>query len=148
MAAQQVFQILDSIRHVHRQLADRYRELSQVATDERIQLLLSDMEHRERKFNKCVAQYEASGNPAVLNTWLQFVPDEAVEIDQLAERIAVPQTLEDLVDATLRLNSTLIEAYLELALEAPTSDVRDLFTDLSRQEKRNDCHYATVLLDA
>lgn len=148
MAAQQVYQILNAIRGVHRQLAERFRELDEAATDQRIQFLLEDMERRERKFDDCVGEYASEEDPAVLESWLQFVPDETTHIDHISERLAEPQTLGALVEETLRLNSSLSDAYLILAEEAPTEQLKDLFMDLARMEERNDCHYAKVLLDA
>jgi hypothetical protein len=148
MPAQQVIEILDAIRDVHRRLAERYGELDQAATDERIQLMLEDMQQREQKFDQNIAAYESEEDPAVLETWLQFVPEEAVHIERISERLATPRTIEELVEETLRLNSTLCDAYLVLAQEAPISELRDLFMDLAKLEERNDCHYAKMLLDA
>jgi hypothetical protein len=147
MPAAQVFSILDGIRQVHRQLAARYHELDKVATDERIQLLLEDMQKREQAFDDCIARYESEKSPAVLNTWLQFVPDEAVRIYHIAEQLTMPRTLEDLVEETLSLNTTLIDAYRLMADEAPTPELSTLFADLAKLEVRNDCHYAKMLLD-
>ena len=148
MPAQQVIEILDSIRDVHWRLAERYGELDQAATDERIQRLLEDMQQRERSFDESVAAYESEEDPAVLETWLPLVPEEAVHIDHIVERLTTPQTIEDLVEETLQLNRILCDAYLVLAKEAPLSELRDLFTDLAKIEERNDCHYARMLLDA
>lgn len=147
MASQKVISVLESIRNVHQQLAARYRELEETETDERIKLLLEDMQRRERKFDDCIAQYESDQHPVVLQTWLQFVPDEAVQIDHIAERLARPRSLEDLVEETLRLNSVLCEAYRTLANEAPIPEVADLFADLARLEESNECHYAKTLLE-
>lgn len=148
MPARQVIEVLDAIRGVHRQLAQRYQELDEHASDERIQLLLEDMQRREEQFEDCLCQYECEGESAVLKTWLQFVPDEALAIDHLAERLAVPRTLEELVEETLALNSTLSDAYLILAKEAPIPEVGKLFRDLANLEECNDCHYVKSLLDA
>lgn len=148
MPARQVIEILDAIRHVHRQLAERYRELDVAATDERIKLLLEDMERHEAAFDDCVAEYEADNDPAVLETWLQFVPEDALSIDDIKERLATPGSLSELVEETLCLNSSLANAYLTLAKEAPSPKVCELFTDLAKLEESNDCHYAKMLLDA
>jgi hypothetical protein len=51
------------------------------------------------------------------------------------------------VEETLRLNSSLCDAYLTLAQKAPIPALRELFTDLANIEERNDCHYAEALLD-
>jgi hypothetical protein len=148
MPARQVSEILDAVRGVHRQLAARYRELDRAASDERIKLLLEDMERRERKFDRCVAQYESKEGPGVRNTWLQFVPEEVLHIDHLSERLAEPHSLSELVEETLRLNSSLSDAYLALAKQAPTPDLENLFTDLAHFEESNDTHYVEALLDA
>jgi hypothetical protein len=147
MPAGQVSEILDAVRGVHRQLAARYHELDESASDERIKLLLEDMERRETKFDECVEQYESEEGAAVLNTWLQFVPDEVLHLDHIAERLAAPRSLSELVEETLRLNSSLCDAYLTLAQKAPIPALRELFTDLANIEERNDCHYAEALLD-
>lgn len=147
MPSQKVITVLDSIRNVHQQLAARYHELDEAETDERIKLLLEDMEKRERTFDECVGEYKTDQHPVVLQTWLQFVPEEAVQIDHIGERLAQPRSLEELVEETLQLNCVLQEAYQTLANEAPIPEVADLFSDLAQIEQRNDCHYAKMLLD-
>lgn len=147
MPARQVSEILDAVRSVHRQLAARYRQFDQAATDERLKLLLEDMERRERRFNRCIARYEAEEDPGVLDTWLQFVPEEVLHLDRLSERLVEPHSLTELVEETLRINSRLSEAYLALAKQAPTPELQELFTDLANIEERNDSHYVEALLD-
>lgn len=146
MPNKQVIDILDTIRDVHRQLADRYGELDEAATDERIRLLIEDMQKREQAFDQAVAECESENSPAILETVVESVPDAAVHIDHLRERLSEPRTLEELVEETLLLNSTLCDAYLVLAREAPEPQVSRLFENLARLEERNDCHYARVIL--
>lgn len=147
MPARQVSAILDAIRAVHSQLANRYRELKQSATDERIILLLQDMQRREEKFSQCVADYESQDNTSVLNTWLQFIPDEVLQVDAIADQLSAPCSLTDLVEMTLKLNHNLVLAYLVLARNAPTTELQDLFANLAKIEERNDTHYVEALLD-
>lgn len=147
MPGRQVIEILDAIRDVHRQLADRYGELDEAATDGRIRLLLEDMRQREQEFDQAVAQYEAGTPASVLEAELDSVPPQGLHINHLRERLAQPRTLEELVEETLLLNSTLCDAYLTLAREAPSPQVRELFQNLARLEERNDCHYARAILD-
>ncbi|MGE4003280.1 MAG: hypothetical protein AB7I48_24100, partial [Planctomycetaceae bacterium] len=77
----------------------------------------------------------------MLNTWLQFVPEEVLHVDHLSERPAEPHSLSEPVEETLRLNSSLSDGYLALAKQAPTPELEDLFTDLTNLEKLNDSHY-------
>ena len=146
MRAHQVRDILKSIREVHQQLAARYRELDAESSDERIKLLLEDMERREDAYDACIREYESSESTAILETWLQFVPDEAVRISHIKEQLAKPCSLSELVNETLQLNSRLCDAYLTLAKEAPIPELQELFADLAQLEEENDCHYAKVLL--
>jgi hypothetical protein len=143
----QVIEILDSIRDVHRRLADRYGELDEAAADERIRLLLEDMQRREQEFDEAVARCESETPPAILETELESVPEKAVDINHIRERLAQPRTLEELVEETLLLNSTLCNAYLTIAREAPSPQITRLFQELARLEELNDCHYARAILD-
>lgn len=147
MPGRQVIEILDTIRDVHRQLAKRYGELDEAATDERIRLLLEDMQQREEAFDQAVAQCESENPPALLETVVESVPDAALHIDHLRERLSEPRTLEELVEETLMLNSTLCDAYLTLAREASVPEVSELFRGLAKLEERNDCHYARTILN-
>lgn len=147
MPARRVEDILEAVRSVHRQLAGRYRELDAATTDERIKLLLEDMERRERKFEECVGKYEAEEGPGVLGTWLQFVPEETLHVDRLAERLAQPRSLEELVEETVALNSSLEDAYRAIAQDADAPEIQELFGNLAHLERNNDCHYAKMLLN-
>jgi len=148
MAARQVKEVLDAVRDVHRQLADRYRELDEQATDERIKLLLKDMQQREEQFESCVAQYKIDHHDSVLNTWVRYLPDEVVHIDRLNDQLAEPRSLDELVEETIRLNGSLCNAYLSLAEQAHIPAMKELFQDLANLEEQNDCHYAKVLLES
>lgn len=147
MPGKQVIDILDTIREVHRQLADRYGELDEATSDQRIRLLLEDMQQRELEFDEAVAQFESDTPPSILESELESVPEKALHVDHIRERLAQPRTLEELVEETLLLNSTLSDAYLALASEAPLPEIRGLFQDLARIEERNDCHYARAILN-
>ena len=147
MPPRQVSEVLDSIRNVHRQLAKRYREIERFATDERIKLLLEDMRRREDRFAACVAGYNGNKHSKVLDTWLQFVPEEVEQLDEIDEQLKVPSSLSELVEATLKLNGSLVRAYLALAKDAPTAELQELFADLASMEEHNDSHYVKALLD-
>ena len=146
-AGKQVHEILDAIRGVHRQLADHYRDFEEVVADERLQLLLEDMERRELSFDDCVAQYEANEDSEALGTWLQFVPDEAVHVDHLSERLAEPRTMEDLAEETLTAEQQAVRRLSRDGQGGSNPELKDLFTDLAKMEERNDCHYVTTLLE-
>jgi hypothetical protein len=147
MPARKLRQILDAIRQVHHLLAARYHELRDRATDERIQLLLEDIEWRERKLEHCIARYETDADQKLPETWLQFVPEDVLHIEDLTGRLNQPTSLGELVEETLRIDRALTEAYLAMANEAPTSALQDLFTDLATIEQRNDRHYAKAVAD-
>jgi hypothetical protein len=121
--------------------------LDQGASDAGIKLLLEDMERREQKFHRCIAQYESEEGPGVMNSWLQFVPEEGLHVEHLSERLAEPHSLSELVEETHCLNSSLSDAYLALAKQAPTSDLENLFSNLVNLEECNDSHYVEALLD-
>ncbi len=147
MPARQVSDILNDIRSVHRKLAARYRELNAAASDERVKLLLEDMQHREQQFEQCVGQYVSDDGSAILDTWLQFVPEEGIRIDRIADWLAEPKDLAGLVAETLAVNAALCETYRAMAKEAPTPELHELFLSLAQLEEQIDCHYAKVLLD-
>lgn len=147
MPARKLRQVLDAIRTVHRKLAARYHELRKEACDERIQLLLEDMEQRERKLERCIAQYEHDAGSRVPETWVQFVPEDVLQVNDLTQRLSAPKSLCELVEETLKVNGALSEAYLTMAKEAPIPALKELFTDLANIEDRNDRHYAKAVLD-
>ncbi len=78
MPSKQIRDILEHVREFHRSLHDFYEECSEETEDERVKALLDYIGRHEGNFNEALARYEETAARGVLDTWLQFAPDETL----------------------------------------------------------------------
>ena len=146
MAAMQVRQILDQIRHDHRQLAAYYESLEDAADDENIKCLLEYMGRHESSIDRAVDDYERSSVKGTLDTWVAFVPDFSLD-EVLAEgAVHLELTADEVIYRALTVDHALIEYYQSLAQMTSPAHVRELFENLVEDECAKDHEYARSIL--
>ncbi|MEX0716455.1 MAG: hypothetical protein WD066_07710 [Planctomycetaceae bacterium] len=135
MAYRQVRDILKDIRNVHRQLADFYESWDGRARDQRAAAVLTHVGRHEEFFKESLARYEPRAAEGILDTWIQYPPDETLN-DALEEVGLSPEmSVDDVVEVVLRMDRALIEAYRQLADSTAAPRVKELFESLMELEE-------------
>lgn len=141
MAYRQVRDILKDIRDCHRTLADFYEDWEHHAQDQRAQAVLRHVGNHEEFFTEALARYEPRAAEGILDTWIQYPPDETLK-DAFEEVELTPETsVDDVVEVVLRMDRALIDAYRQLADSTAAPRVTELFESLLELEEtknRND----------
>lgn len=138
MAYRQVRDILKDIEGFHRTLARFYREWESRSRDERAQALLAHVRRHEEFFKQSLARYEPRAAQGILDTWIQYPPDEQLN-GALAEIEFHPDMcVDDVAEVVLRMDAALLEAYRQLADSTAAPSVSELFeTLLELEETKN-----------
>ncbi len=130
--------IIGLARQFHREVSDFYECLSNQASKGRVKLLLQYMSRHEKHLEECLAEYEQDASDRILETWFQYAPAttpvENLETVQLESEMSI----DDVVKVGLRLDECLINLYREMADNAESREVAEVFCnllDLEQQEE-------------
>lgn len=127
--------ILDWTRTYHHHLAEGYRQLSGSSSRERARMLLDYLADHQEKLERGIREYETDAADKLLRTWFQDVretplPESLDKADQTLRDADTPQIMY----MAMEFHDVLIRLYTDLARQAPTGDLRQLFTGLADME--------------
>jgi rubrerythrin len=147
MPSKQIRDILDYVRKFHCCLHDFYEACGEETEDERVKALLDYMGRHEGNFNKALARYEETAAQGVLDTWLQFAPDETLNQAFKKVELTPGMSPDEVIQVALDLDKTLLTLYEELAQSTSAPHVKELFMNLLQMEEGKDHQYARSLFD-
>ena len=127
--------VLDKSRRFHRQLMEFYNRLSRESDRERLRLLLDYMRRHEDRFTRELARYENEGQKRLLETWLQYGPDDQPLDLPPVHEIADDMSLDDIQAVALRFDAALAAFYADAARRVMSDDARELFHNLVQEHE-------------
>ncbi len=131
----QVRDVLNVAVRFHQHLEDFYAQLARQEDRDRVKMLLDYMSRHEKGFEQMLADYGKGQAQALLDTWMQFEPDERGLKVPEPRTLRADMTVDEVIKIALRLDDELIRFYSQAADLASIDDVRDLFAKLARQEE-------------
>ena len=136
MNFQQVRDVLSSIREYHRQFRDILADAEQHISDDRLQQIADEMRKDEQHWEAALARYREDGENAVLDLWIQYVPEETV-VRQLENiQLSAEVTIDELIDDVVRFREALISLYSTLSTSVSAPHAQLLFARLLEMEER------------
>lgn len=135
--AESVQHIVDRIRTIHQQLAERVEKLSGQPLRERALLILDYVGRHERNLAEALRQYESTASRAVLDSWFKNTPGRPLEecLDYVRLDAAEPA---DLLRSVLEMDRCLVESFRRIAESAASQAVRDFFQKLIELEENSE----------
>lgn len=131
----QIRDIFSISRGFHDQLSLFYERLRDRTQRKRVRLLLDYLSRHETNLNRCLGQFADHTSSAVLDTWVQYVPDAEPFPHLETLRVAADMSTDDVVALALRLDDALIQFYEQLRDEAGSAEVREVFESMLRLEE-------------
>lgn len=130
MTYQQVRDVVARIRTTHQQLRDALEGTEAETSDPRAQLMEKWLSQEEEQLQLTLAQYGVEGEKELLDTWLQYVPDEEVldKLKSLEFRPNLPA--EDLVARKMEFDQAMMAFLKQLADETSVPRVEEFFRTL------------------
>lgn len=148
MPYETVRDILERVRRFHRRLSCYYEESTEVSRNEKTRLLLDYMGRHERNINRCLAKYKKEAADAVLDTWMQYIPDSQLREAFQEAKIEPEMSPEEVFAHAMRIDGALVAFYEQLTSYSAAPTLQELFENLLELEKTKDAEYARSLLDA
>jgi hypothetical protein len=127
---QQVRDVVKLLRRSHQQLRDALEEPRSRSDDSRTRLMLEALRREEQQLQIALARYDGQGQEALLNTWLQYVPDEELRQVQEAIEFTPDMTAEEVVMRKVEYDQALLELLHQLCEETSVPRVQEFFCDL------------------
>ena len=138
MHYQTVKDVVDHSRQLHQDISGLYAKLSQDQAQERVGMLLDYLKRHEGNLERSLNQFETDKSQKVLDSWLQYSPDQDVS-DVLAQvTISDHMTTDQVVSMALKLDDYFIDLYQEMIDHTSSSSVKAVFQnllDMEQQEK-------------
>lgn len=129
--------ILDKIKLFHKMIGDLYEEISNETERPRVKMMMDYLVDHEKELGDSINEFEKSSSTDILNFNFKYTPDTS--LDHFFEGIdfSPSMSLSDVLNIVLDFNDRLIVIYEQLAAEAESKDVTELFKSLAKMEERD-----------
>jgi hypothetical protein len=127
MNYQQVRDVVGVIRKAHQQLRDALEEPRCRSNDDRAQKLLAALRQGEQQLQMALARFGANGNDGLLDTWLQYVPEEDLHRVLSHIEFTPRMSADDIVVRKLEFDQALIAFLRQLRDQTSIPRVEEFF---------------------
>lgn len=130
MTYQQVRDVVLWLRRTHLQMRDLLRQSKSQTTDPWIDLTFAALLQDEHELQRLLARYGAQDDGPLLDTWLQYVPDEELALALAATEFGPNLPADEIVARLLRFDQAVITLLQRLSEETAVPRVQDFFSGL------------------
>jgi rubrerythrin len=123
-------------------LEDVYERLEDESQDERARLLLDYLREHEENFKNVLRRYSQEEHSGVLDTWIQYDPEEDLRRALEESEMRPGMSLDELLAQAQRFNQAVISFYREALAQTNAPRVRELFESLLAMEEGKAAKYA------
>lgn len=135
MSYSTVRDLLELSEQLHRQAAGLFQQLRDGTQKERVDLVMQLLAAHEEHQAEAMARVCEDSSSAVLAEWHQIEPGNLAEALGNCERCHDDMSVDEVVDLACRISDYLSGLYRQVASEAASNGVRELFTSLVDFEK-------------
>lgn len=131
----QIRNMLDQVREFHGQLAEYYGSLSAKADQRRVAMLLDYLSSHERNLQEGLAQFEEEASRQVLDSWVDCSHMERMIATCAPSAVTPDMSVDGVTSVAMDVDECLMHCYQEIAEEAESDSVRDVFKNLIAMEQ-------------
>ncbi|WP_417395345.1 hypothetical protein [Gimesia chilikensis] len=135
MAYRKVEDILGLVESFHKRMRQALERVEVESRSESVEWLSKELRVHELHWQAALNGYGKRVAEGVLDTWLQYIPDEDVREQLDSIRVQRDMTLDELNDMNIRFRQALIQLYESLANASSAPRVKELFEQLLEYEK-------------
>lgn len=144
----QVKNMLEQVRDFHGQLVQYYDQLSKKAEQQRAKMLLDHMSKHEKDLQEGLRAYEETATQNVMDTYIDCEYCNEILATCRQTPIAPETSVEGVIRVTMDVDNCLLRFFREVAEQAETERVRDVFRNLVEMEESELRKLATNALQA
>jgi len=131
MSYQQVKDVIQQIRQAHQLLRDILEQPRHRAKDSRTRKLLEALREEEQQLQIILAKYQKQADQSLLNSWLQFTPDEELCRTISSIGFSSDMTVDEVVEHKFEFDQALIRLLRQFAESVSAPRVHEFFADLA-----------------
>lgn len=135
MPFRKVEDILKLVESFHKSMRYALEQVEEESHSESVAWLSQQLRAHELHWQAALSGYEKRVVEGVLDTWLQYIPDEEVREELHAINVRRDMSLDELTDVNVRFRQALIRLYESLASGSSAPRVQELFEQLLEYEK-------------
>lgn len=142
-------QVKDFVRfgkELHAEIKKLFDDLNEHAELERVKLLLDFLGRHESHMEEALARFEKSSHSGILEAWLEYSPE--LDVAAVMQQCALPDkpTSDDIFDAAMKFDDTLVQLYREIRTKANDRKTRALFDNLLTLEEKEQIQVARAVM--
>ncbi|MFG0335930.1 MAG: hypothetical protein ACF8TS_21440 [Maioricimonas sp. JB049] len=115
MAYHQVRDILEQVRQFHRDFRNALLESESQQHAMDVEALIELARDEERADEACLARYGSDAGANILDTWIQYVPDEGVLRAIREAEVSPGMELNEIIQKKIEFDDALVQLYARLA---------------------------------
>ena len=130
MTYQQVRDVISQMRKAHQRIRDALEEPQSESPDPRTRMMLEALQQEEQELQKVLARSGAQEDDGLLDTWLQYVPDEEVQQVLACMEFAADMPADEIVARKREFDQAMADLLRRLADETSVPRVEEFFRRL------------------
>ncbi|QDU82390.1 hypothetical protein Pla110_41450 [Polystyrenella longa] len=130
MAYQQVKDIVGILKAKHRQIRDALESPRSRTKSAKVALLLEGLRKDEQELQLMLGDAQKNGERQVLETWLQYVPDEELQATVKKIQFTEHMTIEQVIEEKMKFDLAMLEFLDHNIRETSIPKVEEFFTSL------------------
>lgn len=138
--------VVDFSRRLHVQISELYERLSQDTAQARVSMLLDYLKRHEKHLEETLCKFEKDKSQSVLNSWLQYAPDQNLDDVLASININNEMDVDDVVLMALKLDDYFIDLYQGMVDSSGSSAVKAVFQNLLDMEQQEKIQLAKTAL--
>jgi hypothetical protein len=135
MTYRKVGDILDAIRDYHKQFRQKLEDVEGAADFTLTESLAEQLQVHEQQWQIALKEYGDQGEYAVLNTYIQYIPDDALQNFFQSVAVTSQMSTDDVRQLVMRFHSALVDLYGTLKDEVSAPRVKEFFVRLHDLEQ-------------
>ncbi|QDU38598.1 hypothetical protein Mal4_29270 [Maioricimonas rarisocia] len=147
MAYHQVRDIFEQVRKFHREFRNALLESEPHQHDLDVEALIELARDEERADEACLARYSSDAEPNILDTWIQYVPDEGVVRTIQEAEVSPGMDLNEIIEKKIEFDDALVQLYAQLGDQVSGPRLQEAFRSLHDLTVRRREQDAWKLLD-
>ncbi|MAT14582.1 MAG: hypothetical protein CMJ46_04850 [Planctomyces sp.] len=130
MAYETVRNIVELIRDKHRQMRDALEAPRARAKSPKVAVTLEYLQKDEQELQLMLGNAQSTGEKEVLDTWLQYIPDEELQATVAQTEFTPDMSVEDIIEEKMKFDQAMIEFLDHNIRETSIPRVEEFFKSL------------------
>lgn len=133
MAYRQISDILAQTREFHERIRGELDRNISIAEDVRTRKILQVVRGEQDAMVDVLNDYRENGDPLILETWIQYIPDEETQEILSESSFTAGMAPDDIIALKVRIDESLSEMYRRVGEQSSAPRVEEFFERLATQ---------------